>query len=516
MIIDVNKSGLVLLGFSGKGLIGKEISTLFSPFLSKPQLSSLYMLLAETGDENIWLEEFSIINNQGTTYTLQVTIEPLPDYNDQLTYLCRLRDVSSRKKMEEDLVQRDHAMQLIVHNISGLTGVNFFKSLLQQFEELTKAKHVMVGELVSKNLAINPVSFRNQGTFQDKERFLMKGFPCKLVIQKGEVFFPNRLQKFFPLDKSSKKQNIHSYWGLPLRSQNGTVIGVLAAMNESEIIRSKSSQALVKVLQSLAGRELARMQTERKLKKNEQQLETQNSELTRMSQIKSDMIAVTSHDLKSPLSAIIGYANILGQYFSTLPEEKILHYIQRIEEEGQKQLTFINKLLDLYRIESGEITLELEQERMDLLVLSCIDSREHVASERNIAIHSHMKGIPVPITFDPTRMEQVISNILSNAIKFSPDNSSIDISYRQDEESALVEICDHGSGIDEEEILHIFDRYYMGRTDFEIRPEGSGLGLYIVKNIITLHGGDVSARNRGKGGSCFSVWIPVNNNGQKQ
>ncbi|HIP82934.1 MAG TPA: HD domain-containing protein, partial [Desulfocapsa sulfexigens] len=99
VVIDSNKSGLELLGFSGKGLIGKEISTLFSPFLSRPQLSSLYMLLAEAGDENIWLEEFSIINNQGTTYTLQVTIEPLPDYNDQLTYLCRLRDISSRKKM---------------------------------------------------------------------------------------------------------------------------------------------------------------------------------------------------------------------------------------------------------------------------------------------------------------------------------------------------------------------------------------------------------------------------------
>ncbi|MBL4901847.1 HD domain-containing protein [Desulfocapsa sp. AH-315-G09] len=511
VITDVNKSGLSLLGFSRIGLVGKELNTLFSPFLSKPQISSLHMLLAETGDEDIWLEEFSIINNQGTACTLQVTIEPLPDYNDQPTYLCRLRDVSSRKKMEEDLVQRDHAMQLIVHNISGLTGENFFKSLLQQFEALTKATFVMVGELVSNNLAINPLSFRQHGTFQDRDRFLLHGTPSKLIFQKGEVFFPNRLQEFFPLDKSLKKQHIHSCWGLPLRSQDGTVIGVLVAMDDNEIRRSESSRALVKVLQSLAGRELSRMQTERKLKQNEQQLESQNIELTRMSQIKSDMIAITSHDLKSPLSAIIGYANILSQYFSTLPEEKIVHYIRRIEEEGEKQLTFINKLLDLYRIESGEITLEREQGRLDLLVTGCIDSQEHVASERNIVIHFHVKGSPALITFDPTRMEQVVSNILSNAIKFSPDNSTIDILYRQDEASVLIEICDHGSGIDEEEILHIFDRYYMGRTDFEIRPEGSGLGLYIVKNIITLHGGDVSARNRKKGGSCFSVWIPANN-----
>jgi signal transduction histidine kinase len=417
--------------------------------------------------------------------------------------------------MEEDLIQRDHAMQLIVHNISGLTGEDFFKSLLQQFEALTKSNIVMVGELVTNNLAINPVSYRTQGTFQEKERFLLKGSPGKLVIQKGEVYFPNRLQKFFPLDKSLRKQNIQSFWGLPLRSQDGTVIGILVAMNEHEIAQSKSSKALVKVLQSLAGRELARMQTERKLKKNEEQLESQNSDLARMSQIKSDMIAVTSHDLKSPLSAIIGYANILGQYFSTLPEEKIAHYIQRIEEEGEKQLSFINKLLDLYRIESGEITLELEQNLLDLLVGNCIDSQKHVASKRNITINSVVQGTPIPINYDPMRMEQVISNILSNSIKFSPDNSTIDVLFRQDEKTVLVEICDRGSGINEEEIIHIFDRYYMGRTDFEIRPEGSGLGLYIVKNIITLHGGDVSARNREKEGSCFTVWIPTNINGQE-
>lgn len=87
------------------------------------------------------------------------------------------------------------------------------------------------------------------------------------------------------------------------------------------------------------------MQTERVLQENERQLEKQNRELTRMNQLKSDMIAVTSHDLKSPLSAIIGYASLLEQYFLTLTEEKKIYYIKRIEEEGQKQLVFINQLL---------------------------------------------------------------------------------------------------------------------------------------------------------------------------
>ena len=208
-------------------------------------------------------------------------------------------------------------------------------------------------------------------------------------------------------------------------------------------------------------------------------------------------------------------ANLLEQYFSTLPEEKKLHYIQRIEQEGNKQLRFINKLLDLYRIESGAINLERANDRLDLLVRNCIATQEHVAAERNIPIRFHMEGNPTPVSLDPMRMDQVISNILSNAIKFSPANTSIDVYYKQDARLATIEICDRGPGIDEEEILHIFDRYYMGRTDFDIRPEGSGLGLYIVKNIVNLHDGDVSARNRSKGGSSFIIWIPVNKDGKK-
>lgn len=514
VIIDVNNSALILLGFPEQSLIGKGIGTLFSPFLSKSQLYALYSMLTEPVND-LWLEEFSIINNQGTPYTIQATIEPLPEHNTNQTYLCRLRDISDRRKMEKELLQRDRAMQLIVHNISGMTGEVLFRSLLQQFTALTKAKLTMVGELVHKNTTIRPLAHRVQKQFFEKEPFFTHTSPCKVVIQKGETYFPDHVQKLFPADKLLSEQNVRSYWGLPLRNQDGTIIGVLAAMDDNKITRSQNCLALAKVLQSLAGRELDRMQTERVLQENKQQLELQNQELIRMNQLKNDMIAVTSHDLKSPLSAIIGYANLLEQYFSTLPEEKKIYYIQRIEQEGNKQLRFINKLLDLYRIESGAIDLELVNERLDLLVKNCISTQKHVAAKRNISIHFHMEGNPFPISFDPMRMEQVISNILSNAIKFSSDDTDIDVYYKQDKRRAVIKICDNGPGIDEKEILHIFDRYYMGRTDFEIRPEGSGLGLYIVKNIINLHKGDVSASNRSTGGSNFTLWIPATNNGKK-
>ena len=514
IVKDVNKSGVTLLGFSPQSLIGKELEALFSPFLSKSQLHSFHRFMT-TSSEDIWSEEFSLVNGKGKSYAVQVTLERLLGIDDhQLTYLCRLRNITTRKKMEQDMFHRDHVLQLIVHNISGLTGEFFFRSLLQQFATLTKSRMVMVGELIDNGEAIQPISFQQQNRFLNKEKYLLPDSPSKIVVQRGEVFFPRRLLEFFPLDQFLSEQEIQSYWGLPLRSQDGSVIGVLVAMDKKEILRSKSIRAIIKVLQSLAGSELARMQTARILKENEKLLESQNRDLTRMNQLKSDMIAVTSHDLKSPLAAIIGYANLLEEYFSTMEEEKKIHYIKRIEEEGQKQLAFINKLLDLYRIESGSIDLELVVKRLDLLVSDCIATQQHVAAANNIDIIFAIAGTPYPILLDQLRMDQVFSNLLSNAVKFSPPDENIEVHYSQNNDKITIEISDRGKGIDEEEIVNIFDRYYMGRTNFDVRPEGSGLGLYIVKNIITLHGGTVFARNRRKGGSCFTVQIPTENNEQ--
>jgi signal transduction histidine kinase len=268
-------------------------------------------------------------------------------------------------------------------------------------------------------------------------------------------------------------------------------------------------QAITRIFQARIASELARLQTDRILLEKDRQLEEQNHALTRMNQLKSDMIAITSHDLKAPLSAIIGYASLLEEYSATLDKEKTAHYIQRIQEEGQKQLNFINRLLDLYRIESGAIQLTLEPHRLDTLLIGCMSTLREVARAREITFQYTSNGPTAPLIVDHLRIGQVLNNLLSNAIKFSPDQSEISVNYKQDQRHVTIQISDQGPGINEQEIDHIFDRYYMGRTEFKIRPEGAGLGLYIVHNIIELHGGTVTARNNSDGGSCFTVNLPT-------
>jgi signal transduction histidine kinase/PAS domain-containing protein len=510
LIKEVNTAFLNCFQIPREVLLKSTITGLFEPFLSPRKFLELQLFFRHQEAES-WSDEFTFTTGTKDHLSIAAALYRIGGQEcEQTTYLCRINNITERKKIEQEIIQRDNELQAIVHNTTGMTGEGFFKALLYQFMMLTKAAIGMVAELTDNNQALLPHVFRKGHQFQPPpDKFDLHGSPCQLTDRRGEVYFPRRLREFFPANALLQKENINSYWGLPLRKEDGIIIGVLSLYSSRPILHSKNMQAIARIFQARIAGELARLQTERVLLEKDRQLERQNSELTRMNQLKSDMIAITSHDLKAPLSAIIGYASLLEEHSSTMNKDKTLHYIRRIQNEGQKQLTFINKLLDLYRIESGAIELSLEPYRLDTLLASCLSSLREPARAREISFSLAINGPATALSIDHLRIGQVLNNLLSNAIKFSPEKGKISVSYEQNKEHVTIHILDQGPGINEQEISHIFDRYYMGRTDFKIRPEGSGLGLYIVRNIVELHGGCVSARNLSAGGSCFTVQLPT-------
>jgi signal transduction histidine kinase len=489
------------------------VTELFTPFLSPRKLLELHLFF-DAQDAAMWSDEFTFITGPGKHLTIQATLYRIHGQEyDNTTFLCRVVNISARKNFEQELIRRDAELQASIHNTTGMTGQSFFKTLLYQFMMLTSSRIGMISELVDNDRTVLPhVFWENHKFWPPPDRFALHSSPCQLVVKRGEIYFPRRLHEFFPTRFLLQDRNISSYWGMPLRRQDGTIIGILSVYDDKPILHSRNMQSIARIFQVRIAGELARMQTERILLEKDRQLEIQNSALTRMNQLKSDMIAITSHDLKAPLSAIIGYASLLEQHAASLDPKKTQHYIRRIQDEGQKQLTFINKLLDLYRIESGTIELALEPHRLDILLGSCLSSLREPARTREITFKFSIAGKANSFSIDHLRIGQVLNNLLTNAIKFSPDKGLISVSYQHDEHHAVIQIRDQGPGINEQEIDHIFDRYYMGRTDFKIRPQGSGLGLYIVRNIVELHGGTVSAHNLSQGGSCFTVTLPVSRN----
>jgi len=252
-----------------------------------------------------------------------------------------------------------------------------------------------------------------------------------------------------------------------------------------------------------------RKRAEAELMRRDAELVRKNAELERLNQFKTDMVAVTSHDLKSPLASIVGVAGLLSKNLDRLPSERVVAYLDRIADTARNLTSFINDLLDLEKIESGALTLDRVPVHLDQLLHDAAEQARGAAQGR-ISLEVTAAAGPA-VMADPTRLEQVIANLVANACKFAPDGSAVTLTLRLDGVARVrLEVADRGPGVPAGQLDAIFERYYQAerKGGTPKRGSGSGLGLSIVRSLVELHGGRVWAENRAGGGCRFVVELP--------
>jgi len=248
------------------------------------------------------------------------------------------------------------------------------------------------------------------------------------------------------------------------------------------------------------------------LQKKDIELEMKNRELEKLNQLKSDMMAITCHDLKSPIAAMIGYADLVKSHMDQLPKEKIMRYLNGIVDAGHSQLKFIDDLLDLYKFESDVFIIDTKPIRLDTLLSESVELNTVAGKMKQVAIRLTIEAAGGIVQADGVRMQQVFNNLLSNAIKYSPEESQIDVHYREiDGEKIQITIDDQGSGVFEADLDRIFDRYYQAKSKggTSERLHGVGMGLYISKHIVNFHSGMLQVENLPKCGCRFTIEIPL-------
>jgi PAS domain S-box-containing protein len=245
----------------------------------------------------------------------------------------------------------------------------------------------------------------------------------------------------------------------------------------------------------------------------ERELLSSNQELRELNRLKSDLMAITSHDLKSPLNAMVSRARMLRELTDELPQAKREEQIDKIIDAGGKMASFIDELLDLEKMEQGRYRLATARLHLDTLLSCCVETNLPSARDRGVSLVLRVEGVSEPIRADLTKLEQLFNNIISNAIKFSSPGDLITVTcHDKPGKKKRVTIADQGPGIPEQDLPHIFDRYFqVKRSGSSIpgRVYGAGLGLSIVSHIAKLHGGSVSAANRSGGGCSFLVQLPA-------
>ncbi|HEY6517285.1 MAG TPA: hybrid sensor histidine kinase/response regulator [Steroidobacteraceae bacterium] len=226
------------------------------------------------------------------------------------------------------------------------------------------------------------------------------------------------------------------------------------------------------------------------------------------SRAKDEFLSVISHELRSPLNAILGWNRILALKCAAEPD--VATITPRIEQSAKAQLKMVNELLDLGRVSTGKLKVEPRPMQLARVARLAIDAARPAAAAKEIEITSRFAPGAGELRADPDRLQQVIGNLLSNAVKFTGSRGRITVGLRDDGGCTELTVEDTGQGIAPQLLPHIFDRFREGDNSSTRQASGLGLGLTLVREIVALHGGSVSARSAGAGaGSTFSVRLPT-------
>jgi signal transduction histidine kinase/CheY-like chemotaxis protein len=224
--------------------------------------------------------------------------------------------------------------------------------------------------------------------------------------------------------------------------------------------------------------------------------------------IKDEFLATVSHELRTPLTSILGWSQMLvsGQ----LNEQESKRAVETILRNARAQKEIIDDLLDISRIITGKLRLDVHSVELARMIEAVVEGMRPAADARNIQLQTAIDSRTGPISGDADRLQQIIWNLLSNAIKFTPEGGRVELRLKRSDSQVEITISDTGQGIDPELLLHVFDRFRQFDSSSRRRHGGLGLGLSIVRQLVELHGGTVTAESPGAGaGTTFKVMLPV-------
>jgi signal transduction histidine kinase len=243
------------------------------------------------------------------------------------------------------------------------------------------------------------------------------------------------------------------------------------------------------------------------------ELQATNFDLSRASQLKSEFLANMSHELRTPLNAILGFSEILiDQTFGELNERQA-RYLTNINNSGRHLLDLINDILDLSKIEAGKMELQAEPFRLDGALQEVYTILEPLAGKKGLKVELDVSQAPHRIMADRLRLKQILYNIMSNAVKFTPEGGKVTVrawseTDRSGDSQTYISVRDTGIGIPPEQVERIFDVFHRLDRGYRSATEGTGLGLALVRRFVQLHGGEVTVASEPNEGSTFTIRIP--------
>lgn len=277
----------------------------------------------------------------------------------------------------------------------------------------------------------------------------------------------------------------------PLR-HDGRVVGTLTIIDDvtERVAREAELQAQIEARSQLLSSE--------KLARNEAE---------RANRLKDEFLATISHELRNPLNAILGWAHMMR--LGKLTPSNIERAVETIYRNAKSQAQLVSDLLDVSRIISGKLRLDVRPVDLISIVTAAVDSIRPAADAKTIRLQTMLDSAAGPISGDADRLQQIVWNLLTNAVKFTPKGGRIQVTVRRVESHVEIVVSDSGVGISKEFLPYVFDRFRQADASTTRTQGGLGLGLSIVHQLVDLHGGSVGVYSEGEGkGATFTISLP--------
>lgn len=413
--------------------------------------------------------------------------------------------VTALAQNEQRLQQNLSQLQEIVKGTGSDTGEIFFRSLARHLASALGTSHSFIGELVGEAQdTIQVLAVWSGEEFGENFRYPLADTPCAHVVGRQAFYYPHRAKEKFPKDVILSRMNIGCYLGVPLFDSSGASMGLLAVMNDEELKDPKNAQSILSIFASRAEAEIERLRVERELV---------SAKITsdKANQAKSEFLARMNHELRNPMNAILGFAQILQMNPQNTLCEEDKGSVEIILEAGKHLMELIDEILDLSRIESGKIELAIEKIQVGKITGEVLAMILPLAEKQGIRIDNHLPEFPeLQVKADRLRFKQVMFNLLSNAIKYNQDNGSIVLEAEHTDEGMVrLHVADTGPGIAQEKQKLLFEPFNRLDAD-KTEVHGTGIGLAITQRLMALMNGSIHVESTLGKGSRFSVEFPEN------